>query len=119
MTRPPSNTTSPSVPSIFFATGTRRSLIVSHAFFTASPFELVPNAGDAAVLDLLAVVRLVAVFVEVPLSHRLGRQIERARDAIDRVLDDDHALRSAETAERGVRDAVRLRDATFDVDVGN
>ena len=42
---------------------------------------------------------------------------ERGRAAAQDVLDDDHALRPAEAAERGVRRPVRLGDPPGDLDV--
>ena len=48
--------------------------------------------------------------VEVALAQRRRVDAERGRDPAEDVLDDEHALRPAEAAERGLRRLVRLRD---------
>ena len=73
--------------------------------------HLRPEILDAVVADVLVVVRAVGLaraVIKVALAHDLRRQAELARDAVDDLLDDDHALRPAETAERRVRRYVGL-----------
>ena len=57
--------------------------------------------------------------IEVPAPQLVRFDPERGRAAVEDVLDDDHALRAAEAAERGVRGPVGLGDAPVDLDVGN
>ncbi len=65
--------------------------------------HLGPAARQMVFVDLLAVGRLVpSLGIEIERPHRVGVAAEMKGDAIDRVLHDDHALRSAEAAERGV-----------------
>ena len=80
-----------------------------------------PDALNAVVLDFLAVmggVRFAACrdkdFVRRTTS---GARPSRARDAIDNFLDDEHALRSAESAEGGVRSEIGFRDRAAELDV--
>src|SRR5262249_5298427 len=47
-----------------------------------------------------------------------GWQLERARDTIDRVLDYEHSLRSAESAECGLRRLVREAHGAGRFDIG-
>jgi hypothetical protein len=53
-------------------------------------------------------VGLASAVVEVALAHHFRRQPEPARDAVDDLLDDNHALRSTKATERGVRSHVGL-----------
>ena len=57
--------------------------------------------------------------VEVPVPELVRLDPERGRAAAQDVLDDDHALRPAEAAERGVRRPVGLGDPPGDLDVGD
>ena len=55
--------------------------------------------------------------VEVAAPQLAGVDPERGRAAAQDVLDDDHALRPAEAAERGLRRLVGLRDPAVHLDV--
>ena len=84
----------------------------------AGRLQLGPDARDALRSPhRLAVVRRVALAVEVARADDVRRQIERPRDAIEDLLDHEHALRAAEAAEGGVRDVVRAADAADHVHV--
>ena len=82
--------------------------------------KLVPDAVEAVIADGLTVVgrvRLPVAVVEVALADDLRRQAEGAGDAVHDVLDDQHPLRTAETAESGVGDHVSLHRAAGKMDV--
>ena len=81
----------------------------------ARPAQLVDDARDAfGVAHFLAVVRAISRPIEV-LRADLGRiEAEGARDAIDRVFDDDHRLRPTEPPHGRVRWRVREEDAPHD-----
>ena len=65
--------------------------------------HLGPAARQMVFVDLLAVGRLVpSLAVEIERAYVVGVAAEMVRDAVDRVLHDDHALRPAEAAEGGV-----------------
>ena len=79
-----------------------------------------PDLLDAVVLDFLTVVRgvgLAASVVEVALPHRLRRQTQLTGHAVDDFLDDQHALRTSEAAEGGIRSQVGLHHLPAQLDV--
>ena len=55
--------------------------------------------------------------IKIPAPYFERIQIERPRDVVDRVLDREHALRPAKTAERRVRYRVGLAAMRLDIDV--
>src|SRR5207244_7798302 len=70
----------------------------------AGLLQLFPYAPDPLrVLHRLPVVGRVAFAIEVSLAHDLRRKSEVSRDAVQNILDHQHALRPAEAAERGLR----------------
>ena len=77
--------------------------------------------ANAIALNQLAVVRrhrVAFAAVQVALANDFGKQPQVARHAIEHLFDDQHALRPAEAAKRGVRHDVRLRDATHKCNIG-
>ncbi|ABA47595.1 hypothetical protein BURPS1710b_3214 [Burkholderia pseudomallei 1710b] len=86
----------------------------------ARRLELGDQLGQHVVLDRLAVRRHVALglAVQVRAAHVERIAAERARDAVDDVLDRERALGAAEAAKRGVRLRVRLPAAADDRYVG-
>ena len=64
----------------------------------------------------LAVVRLVALPVEIPLADDVGRQSEPLRRLRQNLFDDQHPLRPAESAKRGLRRLVRAAHAPGHLD---
>ena len=89
----------------------KRSMASRRAAKSLDSLQFLPDALDARrVLHRLAVVGGVAFAIEVALAHHLRRKLERARDAIENVFDHQHALRSAEAAERRLRSLMRLAD---------
>src|SRR5439155_9255658 len=82
----------------------------------AGDLELVPDRLDArGVLHRLAVMRSVTFAIEVALAHHIGRESQLAGNTIEDLLDDQHALRPAETAKRRLRCLVRFANVACDV----
>ena len=82
--------------------------------------EFVPDTLDAVAFHDFAVVSgvgLAFAVVEVACAHLFGWEVEREGDAGHDVFDDDHSLRSPETAESGVGGGVGFANAAFEVDV--
>ena len=81
--------------------------------------KLIDDVVNDVVFDHLTVVRDVAFAdaVEDCAPHLQRIQPQRARDVIDDALDDHHALRPAEAAERRVRHRVRLAAMRSHIDV--
>src|SRR5438105_12331205 len=82
--------------------------------------DLSPDALNPVVLDFLPVMRRVgfsSAVVEISFAHFLRRQTDPARDAVEDFLDDEHPLRSAESAERGVGNEMRFRRSPAEFDV--
>ena len=79
-----------------------------------------PDALDPVVFNLLPVRRGVgfaSAAVEVALAHLFRKKPGATGHAIEDFLDDEHALRSAEATESGVRGEVSLRDRATESDV--
>ena len=58
----------------------------------------------------------VAFAIEVALAHGLRRKAEGSGDAVQNILDHQHALRPAEAAERRLRSLMRLADEARDLE---
>ena len=53
--------------------------------------------------------------IEISFPHHFRRQSEPTRYAVDDLLDHQHSLRSAKSAECGVRRHIRLRHSTAEL----
>ena len=85
----------------------------------ARRLQLLPDPLDAVrFLDGLPVMRGLPDAVEVALADDVRRDRQALRRLRQDVFDGDHRLRTAETAERGLRRLVRAADAAGRFDVG-
>src|SRR5262249_12824859 len=87
---------------------------------TTRLLQLIPDSwNEDGIFHELPVVGAVALAIEVSLADQFRRKRERSRNAIKHVFDDQHSLRTAKAAERGLRGLVRATNISSCFHCGN